>query len=225
MNANELKNHLREIMRTDIGQHLREVHGVAEADVPKAKTAQAKLHAEQDHGKDIEDAGAAKDAAVIGGVTRPASETAKRTGPVRRAKAAPDATPAPKAPARKTPAKAAPKPAPAKPATRTRPAAKAPAKATTKAAPKPASPKPAPAPKAEANGTSTREHNQTVARRLATLAAEAFADESPETKAKVAYWLHSLPTGSRDGSSSGSWNRWFPESLPRPETADWRAPA
>ena len=39
VNANELKNHLREIIRTDIGQHLREVHGLDEADIPKAKTA------------------------------------------------------------------------------------------------------------------------------------------------------------------------------------------
>ena len=41
MNANELKNHLRETMRGDIAAHLREVHGVTE--VPKTKQAQAKL--------------------------------------------------------------------------------------------------------------------------------------------------------------------------------------
>ena len=143
--------------------------------------------------------------------------------------------PAPKPATPKPVRRSAPKPATAKaapkPATRTAakaPAAKpAPAKRTpAKAAPKPASPKPAKAaPKAEANGTSTRDHNQAVARKLATLAAEAFKNEDAATKAKVAYWLHSLPTGSQDGSSSGSWNRWFPESLPRPETADWRAPA
>ena len=202
VNANELKNHLRETMRGDIGQHLREVHGLTE--VPKTKQAQAKLHAEQDHGNvaATEDFDSKRDAAVLAGVTRPKSETAK---------------PAPKPiPARRTAPKAPAAKAPAKPAKRT------PAKAAAKApAPKPAPASKAPAPKAESNGHATsREVNQTVARRLAALAAEAFGSETPEVKAKVAYWLHSLPTG----GEGGSWNRWWPESLPRPETADWRKP-
>lgn len=213
MNANELKNHLRETMRGDIAAHLREVHGLTE--VPKTKQGQAKLHGEQDHGDaPAKDAAAEKDVSVLAGVTRKPEETKPATPkPVRRSAPKPATAKAPAAKPATKAAKPATKAAPKAPATRTRPAAKA--------TPKPASP----APKAEANGTSTREHNQTVARRLASLAAEAFKNESPETKAKVAYWLHSLPTGSQDGTSSGSWNRWFPESLPRPETADWRAPA
>ena len=185
MNANELKNHLREIIED---RHRpappRGPSAWTRPMSPRPRPLMAKLHAEQDHSDaPAKDAASAKDASVIAGVTRPKEETAK--------------TPAPK-PVRRS----APKPATPKPATRT--ATKAPAKAApkpaTRAAAKPATkaaPKPAPAPKAEANGTSTREVNQTVARKLATLAAEAFADESPEIKAKVAYWLHSLPTGSQ----------------------------
>jgi outer membrane biosynthesis protein TonB len=220
-NANELKLHLQEWLRKpteDLATHLREAHGLT-GELPKLKTKLAQLHGQQDHeDAPATDAASQKDADVLRGVTRPKEETAKA---------------ATKAPARKAPAKPATKPAPAKTTTRKAPAAKAapkpaPAKpATRKAAAKPASPKPAtkaPA-KAASNGSapvaSVRETNQTVARKLATLAAEAFGSESDEVKAKVAYWLHSLPTG----GEGGSWNRWWPESLPRPETADWRAPA
>lgn len=216
-NANELKLHLQEWLRKpteDLATHLREAHGLT-GDLPKLKTKLAQLHGQQDHSDaPATDAASQKDAAVLRGVTRPKEETAKA---------------ATKAPARKPATKAAPKPANPKTTTRKPPAAKAapkpaPAKATTrKAAPaKPASKAPA---KAASNGSapvaSVREVNQTVARKLATLAAEAFGSESDEVKAKVAYWLHSLPTG----GEGGSWNRWWPESLPRPETADWRAPA
>ena len=220
-NANELKLHLQEWLRKpteDLATHLREAHGLT-GDLPKLKTKLAQLHGQQDHeDAPAKDAASQKDISVLAGVTRPKEETAKA---------------ATKAPARKAPAKAAAKPASPKTTTRKTPAAKAapkpapkpaPAKATTRkaATPKPASKAPA---KAASNGNapvaSVREVNQTVARKLANLAAEAFGSESDEVKAKVAYWLHSLPTG----GEGGSWNRWWPESLPRPETADWRAPA
>jgi hypothetical protein len=163
---------------------------------------------------------ARRDADVLAGVTRPATETEGRPAPkttTRKAPTAkaPAAKAAPKAPARKTPAKAAPATTArrtAKPAAKATPAKATPAKRTTKTTTAP--------PKAEQNGHSTRETNQELARKLASLAAEAFGSASPEAKAKVAYWLHSLPTG----GEGGSWNRWWPESLPRPATADWRKP-
>lgn len=219
-NANELKLHLQEWLRKpteDLATHLREVHGLT-GDLPKLKTKLAQLHGQQDHeDAPATDAASEKDASVLRGVTRPKEEikaapkTPAKVGPVRRAKPGSDAPAPAKTTTRKAPAaKAAPKPAPAKPATRKA----APAKPATKAPAKAASNGNAPV-------ASVREVNQTVARKLATLAAEAFGSESDEVKAKVAYWLHSLPTG----GEGGSWNRWWPESLPRPETADWRAPA
>ena len=158
---------------------------------------------------------ASRDAGVLSGVTREPTEPTTKAPPrtTRTAKA----TPAAKAPAKataKTPAaKATPKtpakrtasrPAPATTAKRT---AKAPAKTTT-------------APPAESNGSSVRESNQKLAVELVELVADHFGSASPDAKAKLAYWLHSLPTG----GEGGSWNRYWPKSLPRPTTADWRKP-
>ena len=127
------------------------------------------------------------------------------------------------------------KPVPAKPATETAPKpatrtrkpkatapAPEPAPATTRTrkpapAPKPA-PKPAPA---AANGTKTY-GKQVLARKIVDLLATSFKDASPEDKARISYWLHGLPTGGSDGSPAGGGNRYWPASLPRPTTADWR---
>lgn len=202
MTAGELTAHLREIMRTDIGAHLREVHGVATP--PKAKSAQhtlhQKLHAEA---QPAPDAATAKDTSVIAGVTRKPEPKAEPAKPATRTR---------KAPATKT--------AP-KPATRTKPAAKASPKPTTRTKPATADPKAngkAPEPKAEANGTSPRETNQALARRLVELAAKEFASSSVEDQTKVANWLKTLPTG------GAGWQRYWPESFARPTTADWRKP-
>ena len=153
----------------------------------------------------------AVDGGVLSGVTREPTEPTTKAPPrtTRTAKA----TPAAKAPAKataKTPAaKATPKtpakrtasrPAPATTAKRT---AKAPAKTTT-------------APPAESNGSSVRESNQKLAVELVELVADHFGSASPDAKAKLAYWLHSLPTGGEGGSGTAA----RPKSLPRPTTAD-----
>jgi hypothetical protein len=139
---------------------------------------------------------AARDASVLAGISRPAT------------------APKPKAPARRTQT--------AKPTDvngKVLPARKSPAKPAKAPAPEPASEPGEP----KANGASpARTSTRAWARKVATVLAEAFADDSDEAKAKVAYWIHGLPYGGADGSNAGGAARWFPEGLPRPTTADWR---
>jgi hypothetical protein len=231
MTANELKDHLREWMRKpteDLTAHLHEM-GI-EGTLPKAKQALVKLHADH-HGSapltGSEAVGATDKPEPAKAPARKAPAKVKvETVPVetnRRKRAAQVKAenktstsapkPAPKAPARK-PAKADPKPAPAR---RTRasagPAAKAPAR-------KPA-PKPAPVP--AANGTPANATKHDLAKRLIDMVAAEFASETPENKAKLAYWLHGLPTGYPNGGGGG-YLRYWPAGLPRPTTAGWRKP-
>ena len=197
--------HLSEVLRRDIGAHLRAAHGLE--DVPKMKTQQAKIHAslhaepsptppaeaktparatrtrktpaatpgKAAPAKPANDAAAEKDAAVINGVAKPAAKAPARSR---------------KAPAAKATAKPA-------------PAAKAPAKA-------PAAP-------------ATAFNKQGLARRLIDMVALSFADESDEAKAKLAYWLHGLPTGGLNGEAVGGPARYWPKGLPRPTTSGWTA--
>jgi hypothetical protein len=192
MTAGELTSHLQKIMRTNIGDHLREVHGITE--VPKAKTAQHKLH-QQAHAEDVPatDAQTKKDASVIAGVTRKPEETKVTPKPATRTR-----TP-------KVPAKATGRKAPAKAAAK--PATKAPAKAAANG-------------KADANGSapSPREGNQALAVRLVNLVAAEFGNLSVEDQTKIANWLKVLPTG------GAAWQRYWPENFARPTTADWRKP-
>jgi hypothetical protein len=197
MTAAELTAHLRDVMKTDIAAHLREVHG--EDNPPKTKQAQHKLHQKihaEEADKPASDAASAKDASVLSGVTRKPEES----------------KPAPRKPARGEilDAKAAaPKPTPA------RGSRKAPAKATPKPADKAkANGKP------EANGSapSPRESNQALAVRLINLVAKEFAGSSVEDQTKIANWLKVLPTG------GAGWQRYWPEDFARPTTADWRKP-
>jgi cell division septation protein DedD len=169
MTAGELTSHLQQTMRTNIGDHLREVHGLTE--VPKTKQAQHKAH-QKAHAEDVPatDAQTSKDASVLAGVTRRPEETKKVTPKpatrTRTPKAAPK--PATKATGRKAPAKATPKPA-------------------TKAAANG---------KADANGSvSPRETNQALAVRLVNLVAAEFGDLPVEDQTKIANWLKVLPTG------------------------------
>lgn len=124
------------------------------------------------------------------------------------------------------------KDAPAKPAPRTRkPAAKKPenkvqsVKRSAAKSPAPAKTEPTPAP---ATKIDKRAAKQDLARRVVNAAADLFngqlaGDEAflqgltkEEAEAAVAQWLHHLPTG-QDGT-----NRWWAESLPRPDRSDWR---
>jgi hypothetical protein len=74
---------------------------------------------------------------------------------------------------------------------------------------------------AKANGTTLRTAKQMLARRVAEALVKEFAKATPEEKAMVSYWMHSLPTGGADGSGAGGAKRWWPAGLPRPTTADW----
>jgi hypothetical protein len=238
MNSTELKTHLQTIMRGDIAEHLRTVHGIAEP--PKTKQAQAKLHAAQDHTDTPADKPAAKPAAKPA-QGKPAAPARRRPATtVKPAAAKPAAKPQPAQDARsqadasvlagvtrkqgepaaanqprpKPPARRKVQDAPLKPTTRSKPAA---AKPTTR---KPAS---KPAAKSEpvaaaSNGTSPREHNQELARRLADLVAKEFADSSTDDQIKVANWLHALPTG------GAGWQRYWPQGFARPTSAGWRVP-
>jgi outer membrane biosynthesis protein TonB len=217
LNANELRDHLREWMRKpteELRTHLREM-GVEVPDLVKSKSAMVKLHADN-HGS----------APLTGSASL--GDEAPKPAPAKR--------PAPKAPARKapatakTPAKAAAAKAPArKPATKA-PAAKAPAR---KAPAKPASPKPATKTTAKANGKApateapatpaANANKHDLARRLIDMVAAEFASETPENKAKLAYWLHGLPTGYPNGGGGG-YLRYWPAGLPKPTTSGWRKP-
>jgi hypothetical protein len=225
MNANALKDHLREWMRKpteDLRVHLQEM-GIDVPSVVKSKQAMIKLHADH-HGS-----APLTGSESIGATAKPAPAKAPATAKARAA-GRPKA-PAPKPAAAKAPArKTAPKPAAKAPA-RKAPAAPAPAR-RTRAAAKPATPaKPArktpapkPATKAPANGSAPANANKhDLAKRLIDMVASEFADETPENKAKLAYWLHGLPTGYPNGGGGG-YLRYWPESLPRPTTAGWRKP-
>jgi hypothetical protein len=236
MNSTELKTHLQTIMRGDIAEHLRTVHGIAEP--PKTKQAQAKLHAAQDHTDTPADKPAAKPATepatprmrqagkpAAPARKRPATTVPAKPQPAQDARSAADASvlsgvtrkpgeqPAANQPRPKPPAR---KPA-AKPAAASKPAARKPAaaKPTTR---KPAAAKPAQPQPAASNGASPREHNQDLARRLADLVAKEFADSSTDDQVKVANWLHALPTG------GAGWQRYWPQGFARPTSAGWRVP-
>lgn len=227
--------HFREILRRDIGAHLRAAHGIADADVPKTKQAQDKLHRSIDHGNldkkaaqvtaqaQARDAAAEADTSVLAGVTRKPNEPKAANQPKPKPSVRKRATEAVPLPAEKpaTPAKPAArtprKPAAGKPAA---PATSAPK--TTARTRKPAA-KPAPKPEPEivqANGASPREHNQEVARQLLAAVTKEFAGASKDDQQKVANWLHMLPTG---GEGAG-WLRYWPTDFPRPTSAGWRKP-
>jgi hypothetical protein len=238
MTANELKDHLREWMRKpteDLKTHLNNM-GV-DTGIVRSKQALVKLHADH-HGS-----APLTGAEAVGATVKPEPAKAPAPKPARKAPAAKPATkpapakPAAKAPARKAPARkpateTAPKPparkATAKPATKT--TKPAPARRTpAKPAPKPASKAPAkagkaPAPKPETNGSpSANASKHDLAKRLIDMVAAEFASETPENKAKLAYWLHGLPTGYPNGGGGG-YLRYWPAGLPRPTTAGWRKP-
>jgi hypothetical protein len=225
MTANDLKDHLREWMRKpteDLKAHLEEM-GV-DTGIVRQKQALVKLHADHHGSAPLTGADA------VGAEVKP--EPAKRPAPkpapakaaktTTRTRAAKPATETASKPARKAPAakpatktsKPAPartraaKPAPAKPPARA--ASKAPAKANGKAPETPAAP--------SANAT---KHD--LAKRLIDMVAREFAGESDENKAKLAYWLHGLPTGYPNGGGGG-YLRYWPAGLPRPTTAGWRKP-
>ena len=189
---------------------------------------------------------AARDASVLGGVTREsATETTgtKPKAPARRSRTAkPTDVNGEVLPAR-TPKDGT---APEKPARAARTTKRAPKPGVTKTVPAPSEPaKPALSgkairsrargekasqdPKPEANGeapatASARLSKRAIARRVATVLAREFKDEPLEVRERVAYWIHGLPYGGADESNpnAGGAGRWFPEELPRPTTADWR---
>jgi hypothetical protein len=224
--------HFREIMRRDIGAHLRAAHGMTDDDIPKSKMAQDKLHRSIDHG--THDAAAEKDTSVLAGVTRKPTEAAATNLPKPR-------------PARKPKTDTVPLPGdskPSKPAAKTgKPAARKPAAKPAQEQPCPYAragkhcigilkhegkhilrpvPKPEPVPeeKVAANGASPREHNQELARQLLAAITTEFAGASKDDQQKVANWLHMLPTG---GEGAG-WLRYWPTDFPRPTSAGWRKP-
>jgi hypothetical protein len=216
-NANELRDHLREWMRKpteELRTHLQEM-GVEVPSFVKSKQAMIKLHADN-HGS------APLTGSASLGDEAPKPAPAKRPAPKAPAR---KATPRPAA-AAKAPAKAAAKPATPKAPAR-KPATKAaPAKATAKPATK-AAPKPATKATAKANGKapatvaapSANDSKHDLAHRLIDMVAAEFAGETPEAKAKLAYWLHGLPTG-----GGGGWKRYWPAGLPRPTTTGWVKP-
>lgn len=227
MNATVLKDHLREWMRKpteDLKDHL--VQMGVEGYLPNQKQALVKLHADT-HGS-----APLTGSEAVGATVKPAPAKTPAPKPATKATAKAPArkTATAKAPAAKPATKTAPKPAPAKsarkpatpaakpaPARRTRAAAK-PATPARKA---PADPKPAPA---KSNGSAPANANKhDLAKRLIDMVAAEFADETPENKAKLAYWLHGLPTGYPNGGGGG-YLRYWPASLPRPTTAGWRKP-
>jgi hypothetical protein len=233
-NATELRDHLREWMRKpteDLKAHLEEM-GV-DTGIIRQKQALVKLHADHHGTAPLTGSASVGDKAPE---PAPAKRPAPKPAPARKAPAAKaPAKAAPKAPARKPATKAATETAPKPPARRTRTAAKpAPAKATpARRAPAKAAPaKPAPA-KAKANGkapapatapaASANANKHDLAKRLIDMVAREFAGESDENKAKLAYWLHGLPTGYPNGGGGG-YMRYWPSGLPRPTTAGWRKP-
>lgn len=220
--------HFREIMRRDVGAHLRAAHGIT--DVPKSKMAQDKLHRSLDHGTTT-DAKSAADAGVLAGVTRKPDEPAAANQPK------------PKPAARKRATQDVPLPGDKKPTSK--PAARTPRK--------PAQEQPCPykragkhcigilkhegkhimrgtepaeivkkqdEEKAAANGNSARVHNQELARQLLAAITTEFAGASKDDQQKVANWLHMLPTG---GEGAG-YLRYWPQDFPRPTSAGWRKP-
>lgn len=214
VNANELRDHLREWMRKpaeELTAHLREM-GI-EGTLSRQRTALIKLHADH-HGTAPLTGSAAVGATVKPEPVKapaakpaPAKPATKATPPARKA---PAKAPAAKAPAKPAPARKAPaKTAPAKPATKT--TAKAPAKTATKST-------------ANGSAPAANASKHDLAKRLIDMVAAEFADETPENKAKLAYWLHGLPTGYPNGGGGG-YLRYWPKGLPRPTTAGWRAPS
>ena len=208
--------HFREILRRDVGAHLRAAHGIT--DVPKTKQAQDKLHRTLDHAS--HDAKTEADTSVLAGVTRKTDDTpavnqpkpkpSQRRRTVQNVPLPAEKPAAPAKPAARTPRK----PAAGKPAT----AAPKPAARTRKPADKPAD---KPAEEAVvANGASPREHNQELARQLLVAITTEFAGASKDDQQKVANWLHMLPTG---GEGAG-WLRYWPTDFPRPTSAGWRKP-
>jgi outer membrane biosynthesis protein TonB len=223
LNANELRDHLREWMRKpteELRVHLREM-GVEVPDLVRSKQAMIKLHADHHASAPLTGSASLGDEA-------PKPAPARRPAPkAPAAKATPKpATPARKPATAKAPARKAPTKAAAKPATPKAPARRTATKAPAKAAPKPATkatakangkaPAPATAPAANAN-----KHD--LARRLIDMVAAEFAGESDENKAKLAYWLHGLPTGYPNGGGGG-YLRYWPAGLPKPTTSGWRKP-
>jgi hypothetical protein len=211
MNTNELRDHFRETAKSGkLADHLRTEHGISNP--PTTRQAQDRLH------KTVHEAAtqeASREASVLAGVTRKPEEaetTAKAKAPASRTRKTAPAkatTPARKPATTKTTTR---KPAPAaKPAP-----AKAPAKTTAR--------KPATTTTAKANGTGEAKTfgKQVLARTLVDLVAKEFKDASEADKLKLSYWLHGLPTGGPDGSPAGGGARYWPDSLPRPTTADWR---
>lgn len=212
--------HFREILGRDVGAHLRAAHGIADADIPKTKQAQDKLHRTLDH--DTHDAKSDADVSVLAGVTRKPDEPKAAN------------LPKPKPSARKRATETVVLPGDEKPTTASKPAARtprkpaqakpaAPATSAPKTTRKPAQAKPATKPAEEAvvaNGASPREHNQEVARQLLAAVTTEFAGASKDDQQKVANWLHMLPTG---GEGAG-WLRYWPQDFPRPTSAGWRKP-
>jgi len=197
--------HLSEVLRRDIGAHLRAAHGLE--DVPKMKTAQAKIHASL-HAEPSP--------------TPPAE--AKAPARVTRTRRTPAATPGKAAPAKPANDAAAEKDAAVINGV-AKPAAKAPARSRKAPAAK-ATAKPAPAAKAPAKAPAAPAmafNKQSLAKRLIDMVALTFADESDEAKAKLAYWLHGLPTGGPNGEAVGGPARYWPKGLPRPTTSGWTA--
>ena len=234
MNVTELKDHLRETMRgttAELTAHLREM-GI-EGTLPTQKQALVKLHADHHGSAPLTGADAVGAEVTPEPAKRPAPRPARKTPAKETASEAAErrdgyGKPARKAPARKPATKTAPartraaKAAPAKVA----PARKAPAKTTAKA---PARKAPAaPKPETKANGSdpvapSANASKHDLAKRLIDMVAAEFANESPENKAKLSYWLHGLPTGYPNGGGGG-YLRYWPAGLPRPTTAGWRKP-
>jgi outer membrane biosynthesis protein TonB len=226
-NANELRDHLREWMRKpteELRVHLHEM-GVEVPDLVKSKSAMVKLHADHHASAPLTGSASLGDEA-------PKPAPARRPAPKAPATKAAPKPATPKAPARKTPAaKPATPKAPARKAPATKaPAAKAPARKApaTKAAPKPATKTTAKAngkaPATEAPATPAANANKhDLARRLIDMVAAEFASETPENKAKLAYWLHGLPTGYPNGGGGG-YLRYWPAGLPKPTTSGWRKP-
>jgi len=218
MTATELKDHLREWMRKsteDLTVHLNNM-GV-DTGIVRSKQALVKLHADH-HGTAPLTGSEAVGATVKPEPAKPATPKPARKAPA--TKTAP-AKPATKAPARK-PATASAKPAPA----RRTPAKPAPAKAVRKA-PARKAPAAKPETKAASNGSApaatANASKHDLAKRLIDMVAAEFANESPENKAKLSYWLHGLPTGYPNGGGGG-YLRYWPAGLPRPTTAGWRKP-
>lgn len=143
--------------------------------------------------RDIRDAAAAADAAVLNGAgNEPSPPRTKKTST------------APAALKAAANGKALPKPAAPKPTT----PKKAAAKPTAKADPKPAAPK---APKPD-----VRAEEQARTRKCVQAYADATEGFTAAQKQDAANRIHHLPTG-KDESGA----RWWPTNLPRPQRSDW----